>query len=447
LKTAVALRLAIVAAIAIADILVPDYDTSTELLDYGAEPPVSPLDEFVRRALRGFSHWDAVYFTHIAQHGYTFEQFQAFFPCLPLAIRGIVNAVGAFAFQLKVRWLSTRAAILLSGVGLNFVAVVLGAVELHKLSRAIMPNAPREFHRTTALLYCIAPASVFLSVIYTEALYALFSFWGLRILFETLNRHMPKSSWRALGRIASAEAVGLLTAAGLLALSVGLRSTGFTYGLFFVAYLFYRFPPLQFRRWSLAECLWMVGVMAVCAVVILAPMVANQYFAYSRYCTDENPNRHLSPWCDDFLPNAYSYVQAKYWEVGFLRYYQFHQIPNFLLAAPVLVISASALFRFPWLPSASKPARNPLLVPFYLHWLFLFCTALTILHVQVATRFLSATPPLYWFIADLLLKSRRSRETYVLFRGLAPAHFGLLAFCFTYMVVGVVLFSNFYPWT
>ena len=92
LKTAVVLRFAVTISIIVADLLVPDYDTSTEIIDSAAGPPISALDEFVRRALRGFSHWDAVYLTHIAQHGYTFEQFQAFFPCLPLAMRGLVNA-------------------------------------------------------------------------------------------------------------------------------------------------------------------------------------------------------------------------------------------------------------------------------------------------------------------------------------------------------------------
>jgi hypothetical protein len=32
------------------------------------------------------------------------------------------------------------------------------------------------------------------------------------------------------------------------------------------------------------------------------------------------------PWCSKVLPSAYGYVQDVYWNVGFLRYYEWNQV-------------------------------------------------------------------------------------------------------------------------
>ena len=71
--------------------LVPDYDTSDELLDNTINNSnhaanFSRIDPAIRDTLRVFSHWDGVYFSRIAQRGYEFEQFHAFFPLFPLVI-------------------------------------------------------------------------------------------------------------------------------------------------------------------------------------------------------------------------------------------------------------------------------------------------------------------------------------------------------------------------
>ena len=45
-----------------------------------------------------------------------------------------------------------------------------------------------------------------------------------------------------------------------------------------------------------------------------------------------------SEWCQYEPPVAYSYIQRVYWDNGFLTYWEAKQLPNFLLAAPAVVI-------------------------------------------------------------------------------------------------------------
>lgn len=68
------------------------------------------------------------------------------------------------------------------------------------------------------------------------------------------------------------------------------------------------------------------------------------------------------------------------------------------------------------------------------HWALMTAVALLAMHVNVATRFLSACPPLYWAAGAVAA------------RGGAPARL-LWLWCFVYTALGCLLFPNFYPWT
>lgn len=195
------------------------------------------------------------------------------------------------------------------------------------------------------------------------------------------------------------------------------------------------------------------------------------------------------PWCRARLPNVYAFVQQHYWGVGLLRYWRLQQLPNFLLAAPALLLAAAGTWSYvthnpalilcggwPALlhlmtskhPRGSKQAsasadsrRSGFLssaVAVHIYpWAFMALCALLAMHVQVATRFLSCCPAQYWYMAHLMAggcelkgavqggESSRTRD-----RPRAGGRLWRLLVwgcCLGYTAVGSVMLPNFYPWT
>jgi phosphatidylinositol glycan class V len=164
------------------------------------------------------------------------------------------------------------------------------------------------------------------------------------------------------------------------------------------------------------------------------------------------------------------------------------QLPNFLLAFPVDLLSACAIysyFSYDWkrtlslgLFSRSVGGNSRTLLGTYhsifiasdnlfvfvAHWFALTLFCCFFMHVQVATRFLaSQCAPMYWFCAHLLLNptatptdSAPSLQTknkpgglVFVFQGSRESRVAKLvkSYFFGYFILGIALYSNFYPWT
>ncbi|KAK9827676.1 hypothetical protein WJX81_007104 [Elliptochloris bilobata] len=223
-------------------------------------------------------------------------------------------------------------------------AAVLAALALHRLSLDVLQDSSLAARAT--LMFCLTPASIFYSAIYTESLFAVLSFVGMLCA--------RRSPWLATAAFAAATAT---------------RSNG----ILSCSYLVYAMLcNMAAERGSTlampAPADWQVRQAAVgrraaaCAPVLFATAL------HAR------------------LPYLYGHVQAAYWDVGLLRSYRPNQAPNILLAAPILAMSACG---------ADAAA------PYVLHWAAATAAAALVLHVQVSTRFLSSCPPLYWYAARL----------------------------------------------
>ena len=248
------------------------------------------------------------------------------------------------------------------------------------------------------------------------------------------------------------------------------------------------------------------------AILVAFPVRYHDRKGWERHClgsgvrplwcsyNDENPGSSFS---------LYRHIQDNHWNVGFFRYYEWKQIPNFLLAAPILILSIAGAYQ--WIhwslitvygkgkgPSsyknifvgwpiqalsesayisatsataaANKTAQsnlssesrllleNPLLLGHYAILAILSFLGLTIAHVQISTRMICSTSPaVIWVIAQSLLQlpsqSRTSDGASKFNEGrfvsMVVENRSKLVWTYVglYMFLGVILHVNFLPWT
>ncbi|GAA6005245.1 hypothetical protein JCM11491_002633 [Sporobolomyces phaffii] len=385
----VLLRLATSLAVLSVHALLPSFDASAARLD----SPLAPSYE-------GFVRWDSVYFLAIARDGYSHEQRLAFFPGLPGALR-----IGAELARLLTRGPDlTFEAMVIAGIVLTTLATTGAAVLLYKMTLHLSQSPTHSL--VTSFLFLLAPARAVLHAVpYTEPLSAFFTFAGM---YSFVSRRHVRSS--------------ILFACGTL-----FRAQGAVLGLGFFGWRYMLEQPFRAGRFSFWKLATGTAITAALSLISASPFLAFQAYAHRLYCSQPASVR---PWCSSASGFSYDWVQSHYWDVGPFRYWTVQQIPNFVLASPVLALSVSASYTFytshprlvlsrtlPFLVSAPTPSRsnrrpflNPVLIPFvHLH------TATTLLlvvssHVQIVLRLCIVNPVVWWYASDLLLAEETSGD-------------------------------------
>ncbi|KAJ2263954.1 ER membrane glycoprotein subunit of the GPI transamidase complex-like protein [Coemansia sp. RSA 376] len=421
IKYAVVSRAIVLMLGAVSNAIINDYDASTSLVIPDAS---SGAESVLGTLARVFVRWDSFYLLHIADAGYVHEQEHAFFPLLPLLMRLVTGTV----LTPLGGWVDRRIVLAIAGLVISNVSFVLAAATLYVLGCATLRNERLAY--VAALLFVAAPASAFMSAVYTESLFAWLVFSALLLIVR--QRYV----WAAL----------CLSVSGLC------RSNGILYAGFFV--------------WDLVVCsdAWRgrhfvaLAVRTVRAAILVAistlGFVTFQAYGHRMFCQQPAEATAVPrPYCDSALSTVYSFVQAEYWDVGFLRYYTVRQLPNFALAAPMVALSLAGLYTYAafdplriatlgWrqrrsvtgivVPLGAAFFRRELLPHVYL-WALLLFVAMTTMHVQVVTRFFSSVPIMFWFAAHAVTSGNWWQQRMV------------VGYFVAYGLAGVVLFSNFFP--
>lgn len=484
------------------------------------------------------------------------EQSHAFLPLLPVVIRYTAN----FLIDIippNFLPLSYEGTVTLSAILINMVAFVIAAISLYDLtiylllddrlmniarssdidndgsesleSDIMMASQENHLAHTTSQLFCINPAGVFFIATYSESLFAMLTFTGhaiyakgqycndyLKIVGIDEKKHrmsLPKGTVRAYWWWANFY---WLPSTLLWIMASFTRSNGSFSSIWIlivgtakcISYI--RVSTGEHTTKAAVKIISMLLFHGALASLVAIPVLFHDWRGYNFHCISMKPQQSIPEWCehDGRQFSLYAHVQRKHWNVGLFRYYELKQIPNFLLALPLLTLSIAAvvmwilhswnrhitsendvrgsirgfrlvahniraLLQWAYLAldastneSSDRPSSRStvlLLGPQFLsHYAILAGFALVgafVAHVQISTRLIcSSCPALYWFLSCLLvhgvvndekMASRvKSRDDVGRLLSCASLVALLLYSYFVlYNILGVVLHVNFLPWT
>ncbi|KNZ79526.1 GPI mannosyltransferase 2 [Termitomyces sp. J132] len=259
---------------------------------------------------------------------------------------------------------------------------------LHRLTCLHFPASPA-FARLVLLLslFPSSPATLYLAP-YAEPFFTYLSYRGM---FHAAQHHWIRATL-------------------CFVLATFFRSNGVLLAVCLVwGLVFQPFLDRKQVRTRLTEPFPKMAYSIVLSACVAAPFIYHNYKAYRLFCD----------WCYRIPPYVYTHVQAKYWDVGFLRHCTPPQIPNFVIAAPPLVlliafsvqhIKSSFLgfrARFNGVKETDKEENlfaMPSITPYLVHSLAMCITLIFFSHTQIVLRLAAALPALYWAVGWLFVR-------------------------------------------
>lgn len=403
---------------ALCAILIEPYNPSIGMLLFPkAEPFISTADYWIKTLLRPFASWDGAYFLINTIRGYNFEQQHAFFPLYPLLIRGLADLL----FRPFISILSLPARCIISAVLISNLCHFMSVMILYDMSCHIFEDTYFAF--LSAAFMIIVPMQAIMSSAYSESLFTCLALLGL-LYFYRKERLSASLAWCLAGAT---------------------RSNGIFMPGFFIYEYMHAIRHMPKRK----ALLRLVRILILC-LISWTGFFGVLLFGKSLYCNGDTPR----PWCNSLFPNIYAYVQDHYWNVGFLRYYTVHQLPNFFLASPTIIFSITGILEYvktDWVWAATlglshrsltikkRPYHNRALLPHIYLWAFMLVYSMLFVHVQIMTRLFMFMPVVCWYHAHLYYMAGSKTRGSISQRKL---HLFLLG---SFSTITSILFFSFYP--
>lgn len=438
-------RVMFIALMFICDAFVSDYDTSSSPSSNKKSGSTLTRDGFCSH-MESIAVWDGVHVLRIAEvGGYEYEHSHAFYPALPFLLRFIIRDSEM-----------TTCVLARTALVLNAMVSIATVVIMEKLAFILLANPQKgktldvpfagkcaSFSRSAALLYCFTPAFIFhLAPGYTEAIFTFCATYGA-LLFARGSMYefdgaRATTDWRFV--------LNKVTSYVFFALAASFRSNGILLGIYPACEIISSLLAVKRERKYWFKRLVSLPIHVIGGLCIALPTVLVQYNAYLSFCGIDSGYEiggggsaveaaKSRPWCSKFPPNVYAFIQSEYWDVGFLQSWRVSQMGNILIASPALLASMYCLKMYSFIRRDRVLVSPVGALAGDILWLISCVLCATVTHIQIAMRFMSVLAAPYVAIARFG-GEESERGKYL-----------LASFVAGYALVGMVLFSNFYPWT
>ncbi len=375
-------------------------------------------------SLSTFTKWDSAHFLNLAARGYKHEMEAVFFPLYPT----IVGKLAKYTQELISHRVLFANTLVATSLLVNGIYYCLSCLLLWLLLEKWRVSLKWRKKCVVAVYIIFNPMAAFATTCYSESQYSFFAWLGMYLL-EVSN------PWGGCGAIIAFFMASWTRSNGIL-------NTIFGISTFLKGY----------RRRSVRLLAVGAGVCLASALPLVlndlanfrcfcAPASAGGSMIYAEICgslreCSDMPDRPLwAPLMSEYVAHVtangglyYSHLQKKFWNVGLLSSFTLKQLPNIMLATPIVLIAGNTLSSC----TSSKLRGAP-----WWHLLANLLLGLTVAHVQITTRLLLAACPLMYFgIVDLIIaQEEKSTRPWV------------LVFVVLFSVGGAALHCNFFPWT
>lgn len=266
----------------------------------------------------------------------------------------------------------------------------------------------------SSILFIFTSGSGFFISIYSEPFSFFLTFIGIWIreicLVKSKNTYSKTSLQLKDGVYPFIYLVGSTSMFTLATLN---RSNCILLGIFYLYDLFCLILNLTTKNRSLSILKQIIFGPLLSGMTMLMIIVYYWYYIpFNRFCPSGGE------WCDSPLVNGvnathfitrqsfYSYVQGKYWNVGFLNYWTLSNIPNFLIGMPQFLILIRSIQYFFHKYRINGINGKHTTTPLILITIFFIIVILFVAHVQIINRVSTFIPLHLWFISESIVSQR-----------------------------------------